>query len=326
MPSNSYELFPDARGLRLALMLASWPWPAAADEPSADQVPTRAGPTPIPAAAGDAADRRPRRRRRHRGLRERPTAARTPKRPRSCSTRCAGDAVFTAGDNAYFNATAARFPELLRAALGTPQGAHLPEPGQPRVPGRARSPYFDYFGDRAGPRGAGFYSYKLGNWHIISLNSNVGVTPGQEQYLWLQRDLEDEQALERGAKCNLAYWHHPLFTSGPSAGSSGRHARHLAPALRVRRRRGDQRPRPPLRAVRGAGRDRPPRRLRHPGIHRRHRRRAALRFRRAAPNSVFRLKAYGVLKLTLRDVGYDSVFIEAGTELQHDPTFSNLCH
>jgi hypothetical protein len=49
-------------------------------------------------------------------------------------------------------------------------------------------------------------------------------------------------------------------------------------------------------------------------------------FGATAQNSVFRLKTYGVLKLTLHNVGYDSVFIEAGTELQYDSTFNNLCH
>jgi hypothetical protein len=44
------------------------------------------------------------------------------------------------------------------------------------------------------------------------------------------------------------------------------------------------------------------------------------------PNSVFKLKAHGVLRLTLRDIGYDSVFIEAGTQAQHDPTVGTLCH
>ena len=44
------------------------------------------------------------------------------------------------------------------------------------------------------------------------------------------------------------------------------------------------------------------------------------------PTSLFRLKTHGVLKLTLRDVGYDSVFIEAGTELQFDSTVNNICH
>jgi len=45
-----------------------------------------------------------------------------------------------------------------------------------------------------------------------------------------------------------------------------------------------------------------------------------------APNSLFKLSAWGVLKLTLRDVSYDSVFIEAGTEIPYDYSLNNLCH
>ena len=38
--------------------------------------------------------------------------------------------------------------------------------------------------------------------------------------MWLDRDLE-ANSHSSTAKCTLAYWHHPLFTSGPSAGSNG---------------------------------------------------------------------------------------------------------
>src|SRR5712692_11360594 len=127
--------------------------------------------------------------------------------------------VFTAGDNAYFDATAADFANCYAPRWGRFRNRTYPAPGNHEYQ-VSPMPYFDYFGDRAGPRGAGFYSYDLGNWHIISLNSNVGVGPGQEQYVWLQRDLEANKNANLG-KCNLAYWHHPLFSSGPSAGSGG---------------------------------------------------------------------------------------------------------
>jgi Calcineurin-like phosphoesterase len=79
--------------------------------------------------------------------------------------------------------------------------------------------YFDYFngrGDRhgrAGRRGAGWYSYEVGHWHLVALNSNcgeVGCGPRSSQVHWLKRDLR------RHAKrrCVLAYWHHPRFSSG----------------------------------------------------------------------------------------------------------------
>jgi hypothetical protein len=238
--------------------------------------------------------------------------------------KTAYDAVFTAGDNAYFNATREDFQNCYQPRWGRHRARTFPSPGNHEYQVSV-APYFDYFGDRAGPRGAGFYSYTLGNWHIVSLNSEVGFTQGQEQYLWLRTDLEANKR-STTAKCTLAYWHHPLFTSGPSAGSNARMRDmwnllyefgvdvavnghdHLYERFAAQ----DALGRPDAFGIQeyivGTG--------------------GATLYDFSAPilNSRFRLKAYGVLKLTLRDVGYDSIFIEAGTEQLHDPTFGNLCH
>jgi hypothetical protein len=77
------------------------------------------------------------------------------------------------------------------------------------TPGAAA--YFDYWGAAAGARGAGYYSYELGSWHVVVLNSNCRFVPcsaGSLQETWLRTDL----ALHR-ARCTLAYFHHPLFSS-----------------------------------------------------------------------------------------------------------------
>jgi hypothetical protein len=73
--------------------------------------------------------------------------------------------------------------------------------------------YFTYFGDRAGSAGKGWYSYELGSWHVVALNSNCQLFPcgpGSPQYEWLAADLADSDAA-----CTLAYFHHPRFSSGP---------------------------------------------------------------------------------------------------------------
>ena len=73
--------------------------------------------------------------------------------------------------------------------------------------------YFTYFGDRAGRRGRGWYSYRLGSWHVVALNSNcllVACGPGSAQYRWLDRDLRTSRAA-----CTLVAMHHPRFSSGP---------------------------------------------------------------------------------------------------------------
>ena len=234
------------------------------------------------------------------------------------------DAVFTVGDNAYFNATREDFQNCYQPRWGRHRSRTLPSPGNHEYQLNV-GPYFDYFGDRAGARGAGFYSYTLGNWHIVSLNSEVGVTQGQEQYVWLRSDLEANKR-SNTARCTLAFWHHPLFTSGPSAGSNARMRDiwnllyeygadvaitghdHLYERFAAQ----DGLGRPDAFGIQeyivGTG--------------------GAPLYDFGAPilNSRFRLKAYGVLKLTLRDVSYDSVFIEAGTGQLHDPTFGNICH
>ncbi len=72
--------------------------------------------------------------------------------------------------------------------------------------------YFDYFGDTAGDPNKGYYSYDLGSWHIVTLNSSCSKVGGcretSPQAQWLKKDLA-----EHPTDCTLAYWHHPLFSS-----------------------------------------------------------------------------------------------------------------
>jgi hypothetical protein len=83
-----------------------------------------------------------------------------------------------------------------------------PVPGNHEYGTTDAAGYFRYFGARAhGP--GGYYSYDLGTWHVIALNSAIcpavtGCGPGDPQYEWLQDDLAGNDAT-----CTLAYWHHP---------------------------------------------------------------------------------------------------------------------
>jgi hypothetical protein len=233
--------------------------------------------------------------------------------------------VFTAGDNAYFDATVADFQNCYGPRWGRQKSRTYPSPGNHEYQVSA-NPYFDYFGGRAGPGGAGFYSYTLGNWHVVSLNSNVPVSAGSEQLVWLSNDL-DANSRTATAKCTLAYWHHPLFTSGPSAGSGGlmkdvwkvlydrgvdvvvNGHDHLYERYNPQDPNGLRGPAGIVEYIVGTG-----------GA-------PLYDFGPTAPNSAFKTnRSYGVIKFTLRDVGWDSVFIEAGTEAQLDPSFGNLCH
>ena len=79
--------------------------------------------------------------------------------------------------------------------------------------------YFDYFGAAAGNRGQGYYSYDIGSWHLIALNSNCssagGCSSSSPQGQWLAADLAAHPNF-----CTLAYWHIPVFSSGGRASSN----------------------------------------------------------------------------------------------------------
>ncbi len=74
------------------------------------------------------------------------------------------------------------------------------------------------FGAAAGDPKKGYYSYELGAWHIIVLNSECTEVGGCEaaspEGQWLRQDLVDH-----AVKCTLAYWHKPLFSSGEKHGN-----------------------------------------------------------------------------------------------------------
>src|SRR5882757_9672749 len=77
------------------------------------------------------------------------------------------------------------------------------------------APYYQYWAEQAGPSGKGYYSYELGAWHVVVLNTNCGAVglggcaAGSPQDSWLRQDLADH----RGS-CIVAYGHHALFSSG----------------------------------------------------------------------------------------------------------------
>lgn len=130
------------------------------------------------------------------------------------------DAVIALGDNQYNAGTLAnyrasydpswgRVKVITRPAIGNHEGT-LPTEGRG---------YCSYFGAAAhcSPAGnqsnAAFYSWNVGTWHVVVLNSNCaaagGCDVGSPQYSWLSRDLAASTAA-----CTLAYWHHPRWSSG----------------------------------------------------------------------------------------------------------------
>lgn len=127
------------------------------------------------------------------------------------------DAVFTAGDNTYENGTQIEYEQCYGASWGQFKDRTRPSAGNHDY-NTGGAAYYAYFGASAGKEGEGYYSYNLGSWHIIVLNSNcnnVACGADSPQVQWLKADLAASSA-----RCTMAIWHHPVFTSGPSGNST----------------------------------------------------------------------------------------------------------
>ncbi|HZD10471.1 MAG TPA: alkaline phosphatase, partial [Candidatus Binatia bacterium] len=120
--------------------------------------------------------------------------------------------VFTIGDNAYPSGSATDFNNCYEPTWGRHKARTSPAAGDQDYATAGASGYYDYFGSAAGDPSEGYYSYDLGSWHIVVLNSNCsdigGCTPGSPQGLWLQADLAAHPST-----CTLAIFHEPLFSS-----------------------------------------------------------------------------------------------------------------
>jgi hypothetical protein len=117
--------------------------------------------------------------------------------------------VFTAGDNAYPDGTTDEYTRCYHPNWGRHKSRTRPAPGNHDYLTPGAAGYFGYFGPSAGNPAEGYYSYDLGAWHVVVLNSNIPVDPGSPQEGWLRADLAANPSL-----CTLLYWHHPRFSSG----------------------------------------------------------------------------------------------------------------
>jgi hypothetical protein len=123
--------------------------------------------------------------------------------------------VFAAGDLAYEKGSSEEFKNCYDPAWGRFKDRTKPALGNHEYVDRTASGYFQYWGRQAGPPGKGYYSYDLGDWHIVVLNTNCdakdlgGCAAGSPQETWLKEDLA-----KHPNACILAYGHHALFSSG----------------------------------------------------------------------------------------------------------------
>jgi hypothetical protein len=191
-------------------VLAQPPPPAPPPQPAPpESLPPPPPPPPVVAAAGDIACR--------------------PSDPRTAVTCHQADtasvigalapaAVLPLGDLQYEHGELVNFNAAYRPTWGRFDAIAYPVPGDDGYDPQGAGGYFAYFGPRAGDPAGGYYSFDLGAWHIIALNSECAVVScdaGQAQERWLRADLAANPRA-----CTLAYWHRPRFTSAGQPGQA----------------------------------------------------------------------------------------------------------
>ncbi len=134
--------------------------------------------------------------------------------------------VLPLGDNQYEQGALSDFQNFYNPTWGQFKSITEPSVGNHEYLTTSAQGYFDYFNGvgnqtgQAGDRSKGYYSYNVGNWHLIALNTNCssagGCSTGSPQDTWLKADLAGASN-----KCVMAYDHHPMFSSGQQPHNSG---------------------------------------------------------------------------------------------------------
>jgi hypothetical protein len=121
--------------------------------------------------------------------------------------------VFTAGDNAYPDGSAEDYTECYDPTWGEHRERTRPAPGNHEYDTGSARAYLRYFGAAAAPAGETWYSFTAGAWLVVVLDSSCDEVGGCDaespQGRWLA-----EQLASTDRACTLAIWHHPLFSSG----------------------------------------------------------------------------------------------------------------
>ena len=122
-------------------------------------------------------------------------------------------AVLTLGDNQYEDGRFADFMDSYRPTWGRFKRRTHPTPGNHDYHVAGARGYFSYFGRRAHRRSGGMYSVSIGNWHVVSINTGNGLS--DRKLRWVRRNLSNDRH-----RCELAFWHHPRWSSGSVHGSN----------------------------------------------------------------------------------------------------------
>lgn len=126
--------------------------------------------------------------------------------------------VLALGDLVYPTGSTQQFQECYESTWGHFKERTYRVPGNHEYMQKDAAPYFTYWGSQAGEIGRGYYSFDVSGWHIIALNSKIEKEKYEgtisAQHAWLQEDWAATKA-----DCILAYWHHPVFSSGQHPGT-----------------------------------------------------------------------------------------------------------
>lgn len=131
--------------------------------------------------------------------------------------------VLALGDNVYEVGSIQEYNDCYGPSWGRHKERTRPVPGNHEYGKGNANDYFTWWGDIATPTEpgcradcGGYYSFNVGTWHLIALNSEISDAPDSPQIQWLRQDLAANPTV-----CTLAYWHRPRFTSGYHLGGSG---------------------------------------------------------------------------------------------------------
>jgi hypothetical protein len=121
--------------------------------------------------------------------------------------------VLAVGDLQYPRGELDDFRRYYDKTWGRFKARTRPVPGNHEYMTPGAQGYVAYWGALARPDGRSYYSFDLGGWHLVALDSNIARNAGSAQARWLRQDLA-----ATSKRCVLAYWHRPRFSSGSRHG------------------------------------------------------------------------------------------------------------
>lgn len=232
-------------------------------------------------------------------------------------------AVITLGDNAYSDGTDEEFRTKYNPTWGQFKSITFPSAGNHDYETPGAAGYFNYFGSRAGERGKGYYSFDVGDWHFIALNSNIARDTNSTQLNWLRGDLAANTK-----PCTAAYWHHARFSRGDHGDNTSvvpfYQALYNAKADLVLV--GHDHDYERFAPARPDGTRDDANGVRQLVVGTGGQTLRAFNHSSAGPREVGNDNTFGVAKLTLRATGYDHEFKQVAGRTFHDEIFNQKCH